>query len=113
MTGATEAAVTVVLTTTPSAEEGERIGGAVVSEGLAACANVLSGVTSIFRWHGAVVRESEALVIIKTTAEATASLRERIVELHPYEVPEVIVLGVSGGHEPYLEWVRHAVAEAR
>jgi periplasmic divalent cation tolerance protein len=101
----------VALTTAPSAEEGERIGVAVVSEGLAACANVLPGVTSIFRWKGEVERQSEALVIIKTTEGAVESLRARVVELHPYDLPEVIVLPLAGGHDPYLEWVRAEVAE--
>lgn len=103
------APVMVVLTTVPSPEEGERIGAAVVSEGLAACANVVSGVSSIFRWKGAIEREREALVIMKTTRDAVKSLRERLVELHPYELPEVIELDVASGHKPYLAWVADAV----
>jgi periplasmic divalent cation tolerance protein len=99
----------VVLTTTPNAEVAELIGRTVVAERLAACANVLAGVTSIFRWKGAVERESETLMILKTTASDVEALRERVVELHPYEVPEVIALPVDSGNAPYLEWVLSSV----
>ncbi len=104
--------VVVVLTTAPSAEVAERIGETLVDEGLAACANILPGVRSIFRWKGAVSRESEVLVILKTTTECFSALSGRVAELHPYEVPEVIALDVRGGHEPYLDWVRSEVGRA-
>lgn len=112
MSEAGEVPVMVVVTTVSTDEEAERLAGAVVSEGLAACANVVSGVSSIFRWKGTVEREREALVIMKTTGTALQSLRERLVELHPYEVPEVIALDVASGHAPYLAWVRDEVAGA-
>ncbi len=102
--------VMVVLTTVPSAEVGERMGGIVVAEGLAACANVVSGVSSIFRWKGTVEREREALVIMKTTGPVLESLRERLLELHSYDLPEVVALEVASGHAPYLAWVRDEVA---
>jgi periplasmic divalent cation tolerance protein len=106
------APVMVVLTTVPSAEEGTRIGETVVREGLAACANVVPGVTSIFRWKGTVERESEALVVVKTTPEAVRSLRERIVALHSYELPEVIALEVTSALPAYAAWV-HAEVGSR
>ena len=96
MTGPTGTAVRVVLTTAPTVEVARDLGSAVVGERLAACANVLPGVTSIYRWEGEVKREGEALVILKTTAGAVERLRARIVELHPYDVPEVVVLNVDG-----------------
>jgi periplasmic divalent cation tolerance protein len=99
----------VVLVTAPSAEVAERIGRALVEERLAACANVVAGVTSIFRWKGAIEQESEVLVILKTTAAGVEPLRRRVVELHPYEVPEVVALAVESGHGPYLDWVRASV----
>ncbi len=102
--------VVAVLTTVPSAEVAERMGEALVQEGLAACANIVPGVLSIFRWKGAVSQESEVLMVLKTTASALDDLCRRIVELHPYEVPEVIALDVRGGHVPYLDWVRAEVA---
>ena len=103
------AAVSLVLTTAPDQEVAERIGATLVEERLAACANVLPGATSIFRWKGAVQREAETLVLFKTADEGVAALSRRIVELHPYDVPEVIVLPVTAGHPPYLAWVRQAV----
>ena len=112
MTGPLGTAVRVVLTSAPTAEVAQELGSAVVGERLAACANVLPGVTSIYRWEGDVEREGEALVILKTTASAVEKLRDRIVELHPYDVPEVVVMRVEAGHEPYLAWVRAEVDSA-
>lgn len=111
MTARNGSGVVTVLTTAPTAEVAERIGEALVTERLAACANVVSGVRSIFWWKGALSRESEVLVILKTTSAAWDDVRRRIIELHPYEVPEVIALNVRGGHVPYLDWVRDQVGE--
>lgn len=101
--------VVAVLTTAPNVEVAERIGETLVEEGLVACANVVPGVRSIFRWKGAVSHESEVLMILKTTTESLPALSRRVVDLHPYEVPEVIALDVRAGHEPYLDWVRAEV----
>jgi len=106
---ASGSAVVAVLTTAPSAEVADRIGTALVEERLAACANLVPGVSSVFRWKGAVQRETEILVVLKTTASRVGDLRRRLVELHPYEVPEMIALDVREGHPPYLEWVRAEV----
>jgi len=110
MNGSSSDRVMVALTTAPSAEVGERIGQSLVEERLAACANVVGGITSIFRWKGAIARESEVLIILKTTEGDMGALERRVVELHPYEVPEVIALPVEAGHAPYLDWVRAEVA---
>jgi periplasmic divalent cation tolerance protein len=109
MSEASNDRVMVALTTAPSVDVAERIGRILVEEGLAACANVVGGVTSIFRWKGGVERESEILVILKTTADEMAALEKRVIELHPYAVPELISLSVEGGHVPYLDWVRAEV----
>jgi periplasmic divalent cation tolerance protein len=101
--------VRVVLTTTASIEVAEGMAGALVEERLAACATIVPGVVSLYRWEGAVRREGEVLVVLKTTGERVESLRSRLVELHPYDVPEVLALGVQAGHEPYLAWVRDEV----
>lgn len=101
--------VVAVLTTAPSAEVAERIGTALVEERLAACANVLPGVRSVFRWKGEVSRETEAFVVLKTTASRLGDLRRRLIELHPYEVPEMLAFDVREGHPPYLDWVRAEV----
>ena len=105
MTSPASASVVVVLSTAPDAAEAARIGVTLVEERLAACANLVEGVSSIFRWKGAVQREQEVLMVIKTTTEAVGRLRSRLVELHPYEVPEVLALPVQDGHPAYLEWV--------
>jgi periplasmic divalent cation tolerance protein len=104
--------VVAVLTTAPSADVADRIGTALVEERLAACANLVPGVSSVFRWQGALQRETEILVVLKTTASRLGDLRRRLVELHPYEVPEVIALDVREGHPPYLDWVRTEVEAA-
>jgi periplasmic divalent cation tolerance protein len=101
--------VVAVLTTAPDAEVADRIGTALVDERLAACANLVHGVISIFRWKGEVRREGETLMVLKTTAARLSDLRRRLVELHPYEVPEVIALDIREGHPPYLDWVRAEV----
>jgi periplasmic divalent cation tolerance protein len=95
----------VVLSTVERAEDAERIARALVERGLAACVNVLPGLTSIYRWKGAVERADERLLLIKTRAERFAALRDALVALHPYEVPEVLALPVAFGHAPYLAWL--------
>jgi periplasmic divalent cation tolerance protein len=95
----------VVLSTVGTAEDAERIARALVEGGLAACVNVVPAVTSIYRWKGKLEREEERLLVIKTRAERFEALREALVALHPYDVPEVLALPVSAGHEPYLEWL--------
>jgi periplasmic divalent cation tolerance protein len=102
----------VVLVTAPDAEVAARIGRALVEEGLAACANLVPGVRSIYRWEGAVHDDAEVLLILKTRAALSAALATRVRALHPYQLPEVLALAVAGGSEPYLDWVRSA-AEAR
>jgi periplasmic divalent cation tolerance protein len=111
MTDHTDNPVLTVLSTAPDAEVAERIGATLVEERLAACANVLEGVTSIFRWKGEVEREQEVLIILKTTVGGVGRLTERLVALHPYEVPEVLAIPVRTGHGPYLDWVRAEVAD--
>ena len=99
----------VVLLTVPNAETAEKLAEALVGERLAACVNVLDGVRSTYRWKGAVERDDELLCICKTTRAAFDQLRARVVELHPYEVPEVIALPVELGHAPYLAWIMASV----
>ncbi|MBA3501089.1 MAG: divalent-cation tolerance protein CutA [Myxococcota bacterium] len=94
----------VVLCTFPSATKAAEIARTLVSEQLVACMNI-SEVRSIYAWKGAIEDEPEALGVIKTTADRFAALKTRIVELHPYEVPEVIALPITSGHAPYLAWL--------
>lgn len=86
----------VVLVMAASEEEAEKIGTSLVEERLAACVNVLPGLRSIYRWQGAIQKETEALMIIKTTADLFLELARRVAELHSYDVPEVLSLPISG-----------------
>jgi periplasmic divalent cation tolerance protein len=99
----------VVLSTVGGAADAERLARALVERGLAACVNVVPGVTSVYRWQGKVEAEAEHLLVIKTTAEGFEPLRAALVSLHPYEVPEVVALPVRGGHGPYLAWLDASV----
>jgi len=97
--------VVVVLSTVPDDQSAETIARALVDEKLAACVNVLPPMLSIYRWKGAVERETERQIVMKTTSERVAALEKRLAELHSYELPEFIVLHAGGGSEAYLEWV--------
>ena len=99
----------VVLVTVPNAETADKLGEALVGERLAACVNVIDGVRSIYRWKGAVERDDELLCVCKTTRAGFERLRARVVELHPYELPEVIALPIERGHAAYLDWIRASV----
>lgn len=98
--------VVLVLTTVPVGDRGEVIARALVDERLAACVGVLGPMTSFYRWHGAVEREVERQLIIKTTRGRVAAIQARLVELHSYDLPEFVVLPVSDGGPAYLDWVR-------
>ena len=98
--------VVLVLTTVPAGELGEGVARALVEERLAACINVLAPMTSIYRWRGAVERDTEQQLVIKTTPDRVAALQARLGQLHPYELPECLVLAVTGGTAAYLDWVR-------
>jgi len=99
----------VVLSTFPSEAVAVTVARALVDERLAACAN-LSPVRSIYRWQGAVQDDAEVLAVLKTTRARLAALTARLAALHPYEVPEAIVLPIDGGHPPYLDWLRAQVS---
>lgn len=101
----------VVLVTTPDEASAESLVRSLVEEGVVACGNIVSGVRSIYRWQGRVENSTEALVVFKTTAEGAARLARRVPALHPYDVPEVLVLPVEGGHRPYLDWIEESVGK--
>ena len=104
-----ESEVSVVLVTAPDGETAQRLGRVLVEERLAACVNVVPAITSIYRWQGAVETDSEALMVIKTSTRGFESMRRRVVELHPYDTPEVLALDVRDGEGDYLDWVLGAV----
>ncbi|MDX1380653.1 MAG: divalent-cation tolerance protein CutA, partial [Xanthomonadales bacterium] len=86
------------------------LGRAVVSERLAACVNVVPGVRSIYRWNGDLQEEGEVLLVVKTTSDRLEALTERILALHPYDVPEVLALPLAAGSGGYLAWVARETA---
>ncbi len=98
----------VALATAPDASVAERLGRLAVEAGHAACANIVPGLRSLFRWKGAVQDEPEVLILFKTTAAAFSALAELVRKEHPYEIPELIALPVADGLAPYLGWVRRA-----
>ncbi len=95
----------VVLTTWPSLELARTIARMLVEEKLVACANLLPAVESIYRWEGKVETSTEVLVILKTTTDRVDALERRVLELHPYQVPEFLSLRVQDGLPAYLRWV--------
>lgn len=105
--------VLVVLSTFASIEEARTVCRQLVEERLAACANLVPAVESIYRWQGAVEKATETIALLKTTAEGFAKLEARLRELHSYEVPEIVALPVQGGSEAYLRWVAENANPAR
>ena len=101
--------VIVALSTCPDQATAQRIAAALVSERLATCVNRVTGIASTYFWDGRLQDDAEILLIIKTTAARQAELEARLKVLHPYELPELLVLPVVGGNERYLQWVRQGV----
>lgn len=97
--------------TMPDAERATALARALVSEGLAACVNVVPGVRSIYRWEGKIQEDDEVLCLIKTRPAIFDRVRRRILELHPYDVPEILGFTVDEGSPAYLDWLRAATAE--
>ncbi|MCE5232835.1 MAG: divalent-cation tolerance protein CutA [Mizugakiibacter sp.] len=95
----------VVFCTCPDAASAEHIARRLVDERLAACVNRVPGLRSVYRWRGEVRDDAEELLVIKTQRARLEALTARILELHPYELPEVIALDVTAGHAPYLAWL--------
>ncbi len=99
----------VVLVTAPTAEAAAEIARALVEEGLAACGNVAPGIRSIYRWQGEIHDDAEALLLLKTERRLVPALKERLPAMHPYQVPELLVLAVEDGLAPYVAWIAAAV----
>jgi periplasmic divalent cation tolerance protein len=96
----------VVNVTAPNLATAEKLARALVEESLAACCTLVPAVRSIYRWQGAVHDDIEVLMVIKTRAAVVEALASRVRALHPYTLPEIVVLPIVGGSEPYLAWVR-------
>ena len=105
-----EPEVSVAFITAPDLQTGTGIARALVEERLVACVNLVPGIRSIYRWEGAVEEEAEVLLVVKTRSDRARDLVDRVAELHPYELPEVVMLPAVGGNPPYLDWVREEAA---
>ncbi len=98
--------VLTVFCTCPTDAEAANLATGLVESHLAACANIIPGVRSIYRWEGRTEDEQETMLMIKTTRPRLTALIQEIQSRHPYEEPEIIALPVVGGSETYLKWVR-------
>lgn len=105
--------VVQVQTTLPDEPSARQLASALVEAQLAACVQVLGPVYSTYRWHGKVEQATEWLCLVKTTSATLPNLLSRLRELHPYDLPEILVLPVSGGEPGYLEWVKMEVRGER
>ncbi len=97
--------VSIVFVTAASEDEAAKIGRTLVEEKLAACANIVPRIRSIYRWRGKIHDEQEVLMVMKTRTSLFSSLKDRVRQLHSYEVPEIISFPVTAGLEEYLAWV--------
>jgi len=100
----------VLFVTTPGEEVSANIARSLVGERLAACVNILPSIRSIYRWQGKIEDEPEQLLIIKSTARNVGSITARVLELHPYEVPEIVALKIDEGSPAYLQWLGSQVS---
>ncbi|MFY9794003.1 MAG: divalent-cation tolerance protein CutA [Candidatus Sulfotelmatobacter sp.] len=103
----------IVLTTTGSEAEAQKIARHLVENRMAACINIVPQIDSVYRWQGKVEEAREWLLLIKTTANAFEKVREAIAELHSYELPECVCLKVEDGSPHYLQWIADSVAEEK
>ena len=99
----------IVLITTKDSAEAERIAKQLIEEKLAACVNVLSKISSTYRWKGKIVHASEALLLVKTSDKMLDRLIARVKELHSYENPEILALPIEKGSREYLKWLEESL----
>lgn len=110
MASASDSDAVIVLTTLGADADAAVFARRLVEERLAACVSVLPAMTSVYRWRGNVEEEREQQLVVKTGADRVAALAARLGALHPYDVPEFLVIRVSEGSEAYLRWIRDSVA---
>jgi periplasmic divalent cation tolerance protein len=103
----------VILCTCPDPEIGAEIARTLVAADLAACVTIVPGITSVYRWQGAVETDTEVQLIIKSDATRYTDVESVILDLHPYELPEIIGVPITTGLAPYLAWLQHAEPEKK
>jgi periplasmic divalent cation tolerance protein len=99
----------IVLTTLGAQTDAAAFARVLVGERLAACVNILPVMTSVYRWKGTIEEDREQQLVIKTTSDRVEALEARFHELHPYDVPEFLVIAVTGGSPAYLAWLGDSV----
>lgn len=99
--------IKLVYVTAPSRKEAEQIAETVVTERLAACANIFDSVISVYRWERRLCRENEAVLILKTREDRLERLMERIKDLHSYDCPCIVALPIEQGYAPFLTWIEN------
>ncbi len=99
-----------VFITAPDEDTAADIAKALVGGGLAACANIVRNVRSIYKWKGKMEDESEVLMIAKTSSDKFSALESKVREMHPYDVPEIVSVPIAQGSDPYIEWLSNAVS---
>lgn len=96
----------MVYCTCPDEPSAASIANRIVAAGLAGCVNIVPGLTSVYKWEGEMKSGTEVLLLIKTSAQKVDQLTAELVSVHPYELPEVIAVPISAGHQPYIDWIK-------
>lgn len=94
-----------VLTTFPDQDSAQKFAHAIIHSNLAACVNLIKGVESVYKWEGEIHTDSETMLIIKSNHNQFESVKALLLEIHPYDLPECVMLEISDGHQPYLDWL--------
>ena len=101
----------LVISTCPNQDVAKQLAGKIIDEHLAACVNILPNIVSVYKWQGSMEESSESMMLIKSTKQQYENLQSLIVEEHPYELPEVIAVPISGGLPEYLAWINNVINE--
>ena len=103
--------INFIYMTVGSKEEARKIGKALVTTGLAACVNILDNMNSFYVWQGELQDDTEVVMIAKTTEDRVAQLIKKVESLHSYDCPCIVSLPVTGGHQPFLDWIATEVKQ--
>lgn len=103
----------LIISTIDDRSRAEEISNTLVRERLAACVNIVPGITSYYRWKGEVEKDSEIIMLIKTTEEESQRVLARLKELHPYKTPEALLIDITGGLPDYLKWLEESVVKRK
>lgn len=102
--------IVLVLSTAPDTECAQKLARALVEEQLAACVSIIPAIQSVYRWQGQIECASELQLLIKTTEACCAALQQRLLQLHPYELPEILIFKSAAGLPAYMDWVAASVS---